>query len=131
MTTEREQGTRTGCPFCSLFAAEMKSYREAGLRTEPGAVAVFSPLNPTVPGHLLVVPVRHVETLAGLDDAERSGVFDRIHERGSDPGSFYLIQQNGAPAQQTVRHIHFHMVPAGKGFRIPWNEQNGEPSGDD
>ncbi len=114
------------CAFCKMFDVELRAYREAGIRDVLPTVACFTPLRPTVAGHLLVVPVRHVETLAGLDEHERRDLFDRLYERGHEQGAFYVIQQNGAAAQQTVSHLHFHIVPGGRGFRIPWNESTSD-----
>lgn len=90
--------------------------------------AVFEPLNPVTPGHLLVVPAPHVEDatraphLAG-DAVNLASAYAGRHRAAN------IITSIGADATQTVRHLHVHMVPrrAGDGLALPWTNQPRHP----
>lgn len=112
---------RPDCPFCRERDAWLE---QSGEVKEGERMACFSlsPLNPTHPGHWLVIPARHVESLAELEPYESAECLRLIAHIAKDFRDFYLIQQNGPTAQQTISHVHFHVVPAHAGFRIPWNE---------
>jgi histidine triad (HIT) family protein len=109
------------CPFCVRIAAGEFDY------SDRFAVA-FEPLNPVTPGHLLVVPRKHVPD-AG-DDPLTAG---RTMELAADIAgpldletpAYNLITSAGRAATQTVRHLHIHIVPRreGDGLALPWTGQ--------
>ena len=77
--------------------------------------------NPLNPGHVLIVPRRHVaswfdstppereEILRLADDAHRM-----LKERHS-PDGFNLGINDGPAAGQTVPHLHLHLIPRYRG----------------
>lgn len=84
----------------------------------PLTLVIFS--NPRLmPGHLLIIPKRHVENLLELDDEERKELFDtaieyqqRILQRlasGCD------LKQHNRPMipenDLKVNHVHIHLQP--------------------
>lgn len=85
----------------------------------------FFPLNPVVPGHILVVPKRHVkdftvdETVSG--DTMRAATF--IAKRAG--GQWNLITSKGPAATQTIMHLHIHLVQRleDDGLHLPWTGQ--------
>jgi ATP adenylyltransferase len=104
-----------GCPFCRI----------AGLPDDRGLViardeAVYAVLNlhPYNPGHLMVVPYRHVAGLEELDAAEAAGLMrvTRIALRAlravSAPHAFNVGLNLGAVAGGSLAdHLHQHVVP--------------------
>ncbi|MCX7892299.1 MAG: HIT family protein [Burkholderiales bacterium] len=99
------------CPFCDASEAVLRG---------PGVYARFD-AHPVNPGHLLVLPVRHVPTwfdasadekaalVALVDDARRL-----LDERYAPDG--YNIGVNvGAASGQTVMHLHVHLIPRYRG----------------
>ena len=73
--------------------------------------------NPVTPGHLLIIPRRHVADWFGLDEAERRAMDELIH-RARDwlaesraPDAFNIGMNCGEAAGQTVFHMHCHLVP--------------------
>jgi histidine triad (HIT) family protein len=80
----------------------------------PDAVA-FLDIKPLFPGHTLVVPRRHVETLPELDDEDLTPLFRRARsvaaameaELGA-AGSFVAMNNR---ISQSVPHLHVHVVP--------------------
>ena len=63
-----------GCLFCSIVAGRS---RRDSCSTPPDVVA-FLDHRPLFPGHTLVVPRAHVETLRDLDDATRDELFAQV-----------------------------------------------------
>jgi len=91
-----------------------------------------------VPGHVLVVPRRHVETLFDLDEdtaAQLMRVAVRI-ARAADavfaPDGLNLWQSNRAAGGQEVPHVHLHVQPRMSGdgmLRIYPEPQPPAPAG--
>jgi histidine triad (HIT) family protein len=87
-------------------------------------VVEFFPTDPATLGHTLVVPTRHVEILTDLFPHEASmlslAVLRLSQAVGAafSPDGLNVIQSNGSVAEQTVRHVHFHVVPRWAGDAI-------------
>jgi histidine triad (HIT) family protein len=99
------------CLFCSIVAGETA----AAIVLDTPDVVAFLDHRPLFPGHTLVVPRRHVETLRDLDDTTRdvlfaavqrvaAGVQDAMHSQGS------FVAMNNV-VSQSVPHVHVHAVP--------------------
>lgn len=118
------------CVFCKKIAI---GEDEHGVVTYPqlpshkGDVVRFKPLNPVTEGHMLFVPVEHIAHASDGNLAVARAVASAItYARDMNIESYNIIQSNGAPATQTVNHIHVHLVPRreGDGLRLPWTEQS-------
>jgi histidine triad (HIT) family protein len=82
---------------------------------------MFEPLNPVTPGHMLVVPRIHTPHLNDTRlQANQTGWALRYFT--NDLESYNIITSKGAPATQTIQHLHFHIVPRTRGDRLslPW-----------
>ena len=72
------------------------------------------PLNP---GHVLIVPRRHVASWFEATAAERAEMLRladearRIVIERHAPDAFNLGLNDGAAAGQTVPHVHLHLIP--------------------
>lgn len=103
------------CPFCERLATGQETLRESLL-----CVAFFdtTPLNP---GHVLVVPRRHVADFFALSRDERLAVLDMASELHSDlgerfqPDGFNVGVNVGEAAGQTIGHAHLHLIPRYQG----------------
>lgn len=105
--------TENACAFCAILAGALP----ASLVYEDGQVIAFMDLRQAVPGHVLVVPRRHVETLFDLDEdtaAQLMRVAVRI-ARAADavfaPDGLNLWQSNRDAGGQEVPHVHLHVQP--------------------
>ena len=112
---------RDNCPFCKRIAAG-----EYDRELSPnGLQAVFAPLNPVIPGHLLVVPWEHIESAAADPKVAGAalGYAARIVQHFGYNAN--IITSVGPDATQTVFHMHVHIVPrhAGDGLHLPWTGQ--------
>jgi len=93
---------------------------------------VIEPLNPVVPGHVLVIPREHVTDWVDPGREEHDGYGLRFavalaqeYARRESIGDCNLITSRGPAATQTVGHLHLHIVPRheGDGLALPWTEQ--------
>lgn len=103
------------CPFCNYSGP---SPILAGDATS----IVIEPLNPVVPGHVLVIPRVHVEHFAEDIGVSRSVMGVAALWAWSHMGECNLITSRGRAASQSVMHLHVHLVPrvAGDGLALPW-----------
>lgn len=89
---------------------------------EDGDVLAFMDIFPQSEGHTLVIP-KHA-TATNLFDIPPAALATLIVgtqkvakavEAALNPDGIRIIQFNGAPAGQTVYHIHFHIIPVYEG----------------
>lgn len=100
------------CLFCKIARGEIPSHKVY----EDDEVFAFHDINPARPVHLLVVPKRHITSLATVAEAD-TGVLGRMlavanalaTENGS-PDGFRVIINTGRIGQQEVQHLHAHIV---------------------
>lgn len=80
-------------------------------------VISFMDAFPQAPGHTLVVPKSPVRNLLEMSEEDASAAIIRAKriaaavEAALKPDGIVFTQFNGAPAGQTVFHIHFHIIP--------------------
>ena len=102
------------CPFCTTAKEEGRMLKDGQY-----AYVIFS--NPRLmPGHLLVIPKRHVEgRLQDLSKGERDEVMDFVTEFQAKIleklASGCDIRQNYKPyvknSETHINHMHFHLHP--------------------
>jgi histidine triad (HIT) family protein len=107
------------CLFCKIVAGEIPAERVA----ESELALAFRDVNPQAPTHVLVVPKRHepdIGSLAAADAASAVAVLElarRVADEENN-GSYRLVFNTGADAQQTVFHCHGHVI-AGRALTWP------------
>lgn len=113
------------CEFCVIGRGNDP---EVDVVAEGPTWLAFFPHNPATPGHTLVIPRAHIVDLWHAEppvDADLMaaviGVGRAIHEALS-PEGMNLISSAGATAEQTVFHLHLHLVPRWRrdGFKRIW-----------
>lgn len=100
-----------GCRFCAIAAGltdEQKVY-------EDEYAYAFVDAHPVMPVHVLVVPKKHYTDLAdGIPDDELGHLFNAVNEvaciMGIDKTGFRTIVNTGCDAQQSVFHLHIHVL---------------------
>ena len=101
------------CIFCAIAAGEIPSFKVY----EDELVVAYLDINPFSEGHTLVIPKAHSEGLLDTPDATLAEIVVRVkkvaaHLKAALPcDGFNILQNNGEAAGQTVRHVHFHIVP--------------------
>lgn len=119
---------KNDCVFCAIAAGEIPSFKVY----EDELVYAFLDINPMSFGHVLVIPKAHSADLVSTDDAVLADVIVRVkkiarhvvEKLGCD--GFNLLQNNGAAAGQTVRHLHFHIIPRKDGDTLAFDSKPGD-----
>jgi histidine triad (HIT) family protein len=100
------------CLFCKIVAGEIP----ATVVHETETTFAFRDLEPQAPTHVLVVPRSHYPNAAELAAGEpgtAADLFDAAREiaekEGLDNG-YRLVVNTGPDAQQTVFHLHVHVL---------------------
>lgn len=103
------------CPFCSQTVLQRQKFYE-----DERVMALYTH-KPIQPGHVLIIPKRHVERFEELTDAEVSHIgqvvkkVDTAVQRVFGTSSYLLLQKNGKEVGQTVSHLHVHYIPRKSG----------------
>lgn len=104
-------GAVPGCVFCEIVAGD----RDALVVLEDERTLAFLDARPLFPGHSLLVPRVHRDTLLDLPDQELPELFANarllagaMEEGLGAEGSFVAINNR---VSQSVPHLHVHVVP--------------------
>jgi histidine triad (HIT) family protein len=100
------------CLFCKIVAGEIPSKKVF----EDDVTYAFRDIGPQAPTHILVVPRKHVGSLAETtaDDRDMLGHLHRVaaqipKSEGLTNG-FRTVINTGADGGQTVDHLHVHLL---------------------
>ncbi len=106
------------CPFCRITRDPASSHDDELVVTRGETAYAVLNLYPYNPGHLMVLPYRHVADYTDLDDAETAEVAQLTKEalatirRVSQPHAFNVGLNLGSAAGGSLSgHLHQHVVP--------------------
>ena len=112
----KDRHTERGCVFCGLLAGE-DTDGERILRRDEHAFVTLAKY-PYNPGHLLVLPTRHVGDLEALGAQEHAGIAAlmarsvRALRETAGPHGFNIGLNLGVVAGAGIpEHLHWHVVP--------------------
>lgn len=99
------------CIFCKIVAGEIPSTKVY----ENEHAYAFEDLNPMMPVHTLVVPKAHYKNVGEEVPAqELAALFEAVRAvaraKGIDESGFRIVSNAGSDAQQTVDHLHIHVL---------------------
>jgi histidine triad (HIT) family protein len=103
-----------GCEFCAITREQDKS---VVLVWENRTWLAFFPLHPATLGHTLIIPRVHVENLWQLEPPLDSDLIQAAIQIGLAiegalaPDGMNLITSRGEAAEQSVPHLHLHILP--------------------
>ena len=100
-----------GCKFCQITAGEIPAH----FVLDTDEVVAFLDHRPLFPGHTLVLPRGHVETLADLPPDEVGPFFRQVQRveaavRTAMEAEGSFVAENNV-VSQSVPHLHVHVVP--------------------
>ena len=113
------------CIFCKIIDGSIPSAKIY----EDEYVYAFMDIMPLTKGHTLIIPKNHKENVYDLTEEEASNLFKVVPKIASalkenfGPVGMNLLNNNGAPAGQSVFHFHLHFIPRydqTDGFRPTW-----------
>ena len=101
------------CIFCKIAAKTIPSK----IVHEDDKVVAFDDVNPQAPTHVLVIPRRHVASLAEMHEAD-GGLLGHLmltgnkiaKQKGIAEGGYRLVVNTGKNGGQTVFHLHLHVL---------------------
>lgn len=104
------------CIFCKIIKGEIPCNKVY----EDDEVLAFHDINPAAPIHILIIPKKHIESLAVIEKEDQTligkiyGVIHQIaDEQGIQEKGYRVIVNCGEDGGQEVMHLHFHLL-AGK-----------------
>ena len=100
------------CIFCRIVEGKIPSRKVY----EDGDMLAFHDINPQAPVHFMIVPKKHVDSLAQAGDSD-APVLGRMlaiagrlaREQGATDG-FRTIVNTGRVGRQDVYHLHIHIL---------------------
>lgn len=119
------------CTFCQIVKGELPAHV---VHRDESAIAILDRA-PLLPGHVLVMPLQHVETFDDLPDDLLSPLFSAV--RGTSIAVQKALRAEGSfvasntRVSQSVAHLHVHVVPRNKGdglfsTRLIWQRKKYE-----
>ena len=101
------------CVFCGIADGHIPA---ATVRQDRDTVA-FRDLNPQAPTHILVIPRRHIASVADTDRSDTSVLgavlataVEVAAAEGLDQPGYRLVINHGADGGQSVGHLHVHLL---------------------
>lgn len=101
------------CTFCKIIKGEIPSNKVY----EDEEILAFKDINPAAPIHILVIPKKHLESLATMKEGDEKiiskiyQVINIIAEKQVFKEKGYRVIVNcGKDGGQEVPHLHFHLL---------------------
>ncbi len=101
------------CIFCRIIAGEVPGE----IIYQDEQVIVFPDISPKAPTHLLIVPKKHIPSLAHLSEADSPltghmvNIANRMaKEKGISEKGYRLVMNCGEEGGQGVLHLHIHLL---------------------
>jgi diadenosine tetraphosphate (Ap4A) HIT family hydrolase len=106
-----------GCVFCRIAQSPLPAVERLVVAQQDGLMVVMN-LYPYTSGHVMVIPERHTDVIAGLSDPESDALWAMIrradiavrktfHPDGTNIG----INQGIGAGASIPDHLHVHIVP--------------------
>ncbi len=109
------------CIFCKIISKK----EVASILYEDDEFIAFMDAYPLTSGHCLVIPKKHLVRLESLNTKSRAKLFDIGHkiieaqkQAGFGIQGTNLLINDGKAANQTVPHLHLHLIPRERGDLI-------------
>ena len=101
------------CLFCGIGKKEIASEI---VYEDPDTLA-FLDIHPRSPGHTVVIPKIHAETVLDLPDSRVAPTFLTVKKvsamlnKALEPDGFTIGINHGRASGQVVDHLHIHIIP--------------------
>jgi histidine triad (HIT) family protein len=101
------------CIFCKIVAGEVPS----DTLYQDDNVFVFRDINPQAPTHLIIIPKKHIPSLAHLSEEESPLIGEMVNvanqlarKEGIAESGYRLAINCGEQGGQLVPHLHMHLL---------------------
>ncbi|MBI2093754.1 MAG: histidine triad nucleotide-binding protein [Candidatus Omnitrophica bacterium] len=109
------------CAFCQIVQGSLP----AKIVAQTSEAVAFEDLKPQAPTHLLIIPRRHVRSLADAQTKDAPLLGDLLafagrlaSEVGLTENGYRVVMNCGSGAGQSVWHLHLHLL-GGRRFQWP------------
>lgn len=112
--SQRPDDDKVDCEFCAIARGDDRSVE---IVSEADSWIAFFPTNPATPGHTLIIPRMHVIDLWEVEPELAAELMKAVVRVGRaidaslKPEGMNLITSAGKVAEQTIFHLHLHVVP--------------------
>ncbi len=101
------------CLFCKIVSGDIPSTKVY----EDDICYAFRDIDPQGPVHVLVIPKQHIQSVNAVDESNSSivaHIFTVIPKIAKSEGiaeeGYRVVSNIGERGQQTVPHLHFHVI---------------------
>jgi histidine triad (HIT) family protein len=100
------------CLFCKIVDGQIPSSKVY----EDERVLAFDDIDPKAPVHILIVPKKHIASVAALDEGDEAlaahiiRVAKELAAAKGLAGGFRLVVNTGPDGGQSVDHLHVHLL---------------------
>lgn len=100
------------CIFCKIVAGGIPAQKVF----EDEDLLAFRDIHPKAPLHLLVIPKKHIESMASLAEADTQVMgrmmvlAGRLAAENGSPDGFRTVVNTGRVGRQEVYHLHMHLL---------------------
>jgi histidine triad (HIT) family protein len=110
------------CLFCKIAAGEIPSQNVY----KDGEIIAFKDINPSAPVHIMVIPVKHIVSLATMDEKDTplvgkmAAAANKIARGlGLAERGYRLVINSGPEGGQVIQHLHMHLLG---GRELKWEQ---------
>lgn len=110
------------CLFCKIIAGQIPS--EMVYKSQE--IVAFKDIHPAAPVHIMVVPVKHIPSLAAMSEkhslivGKMTAVASKIaKDMGIAQKGYRLVINSGPDAGQVIHHLHMHLLG---GRELKWEQ---------
>ena len=101
------------CIFCKIIEGAIPAEKAY----EDGLVLAFHDINPQAPFHVLIIPKKHIESVGTLTPDDNTALCRMFEvagklakELGIDRDGYRVVSNVGTFGQQSVPHLHLHLI---------------------
>lgn len=108
------------CLFCKIAQGKL----ETDLLFETDNIVAFRDINPVAPTHILIIPKKHITSLAHVREEDKNlmgeiiQVTSDLAEEERLAEGYRVVVNTGSHGGQTVGHLHFHLI-GGRSLQWP------------
>lgn len=119
------------CIFCKIINGDIPSARVY----EDEDVYAFLDISQVTKGHTLIIPKTHVKNIYETPNDIAGKLFERVPvianaiKKAFNPKGMNLINNNESFADQSVFHLHIHLIPRydeTDGYKLRWEAHSDE-----
>jgi len=104
------------CIFCRIVEGKIPSRKVF----EDADMLAFHDIDPQAPVHFMIVPKKHIDSLAACDESHAPilgrmfAMAGRLAREQGSPDGFRTIVNTGRIGRQDVYHLHIHILGGGE-----------------